>query len=468
MDRAWAASVGSAAPGRCSPASSLSALPCASRRSTCRATATTRRSPSAGSSTRASSTPSPPSRAASRRRRSTTSLAWLWSRPFGTGEVGLRSLSALAGTRLDRRRLPRRAGAAAAPPGRPDRGRGRRRQPGPDLVLPGRPRLRARLPPHRALLPLLRPRAARRRAAGPRLVGGLLGPGARHPLLRRLRRHPRGRVLLLLSGPQPAPRVAAGAAVAIARGRRRCCCRSRCARRKTPTPAGSPNSRWAERLERAGGEAGRATTTATSTASASRARSRSAIPRRAGARRAGAAALRGGEPRGAPRRRGRRRGRASPASALPLLLGASRRRLPRRAQPASGLRAADRPRSAPGSAVRRAGWAGLGLRRRLLPLLARLHDRDRPPAAAAARGPAQRRRTRSGRCGPDTAVVTIRYAANQPLRYYLGARFACGSCRRCARSTWSARPAAEPPAPAASCRPPSAGSSRSRSPTTSP
>ena len=25
-------------------------------------------------------------------------LAWLWSRPFGTGEVGLRSLSALAGT----------------------------------------------------------------------------------------------------------------------------------------------------------------------------------------------------------------------------------------------------------------------------------------------------------------------------------------------------------------------------------
>src|SRR3954462_11268711 len=25
-------------------------------------------------------------------------LAWLWSKPFGTGEVGLRSLSALAGT----------------------------------------------------------------------------------------------------------------------------------------------------------------------------------------------------------------------------------------------------------------------------------------------------------------------------------------------------------------------------------
>ena len=85
-------------------------------------------------------------------------VAWLWSRPFGIGEVGLRSLSALAGTAsivvvylgAVALPLPRRAGLIA----RGDR----RRQPGADLVLPGRPRLRARLPAHRALLPLLRPR----------------------------------------------------------------------------------------------------------------------------------------------------------------------------------------------------------------------------------------------------------------------------------------------------------------------
>src|SRR4051812_48655952 len=48
-------------------------------------------------------------------------LAWLWSRLFDTGEIGLRSLSALAGTALipvtylaGARLLTRRAGLAAA------------------------------------------------------------------------------------------------------------------------------------------------------------------------------------------------------------------------------------------------------------------------------------------------------------------------------------------------------------------
>ena len=49
-------------------------------------------------------------------------VAWLWSRPFGTGEVGMRSLSALAGTasipsstwRRGRCRCSRRAGLIAA------------------------------------------------------------------------------------------------------------------------------------------------------------------------------------------------------------------------------------------------------------------------------------------------------------------------------------------------------------------
>ena len=49
-------------------------------------------------------------------------VAWLWSRPFGTGEVGLRSLSALAGTAsiavvylgAVALPLPRRAGLVAA------------------------------------------------------------------------------------------------------------------------------------------------------------------------------------------------------------------------------------------------------------------------------------------------------------------------------------------------------------------
>ena len=51
-------------------------------------------------------------------------IAWLWSRPFGTGEVWMRSLSALAGTAtilavyLGARALPlpRRAGLIAAAP----------------------------------------------------------------------------------------------------------------------------------------------------------------------------------------------------------------------------------------------------------------------------------------------------------------------------------------------------------------
>lgn len=79
-----------------------------------------------------------------------------------------------------------------------------------------------------------------------------------------------------------------------------------------------------------------------------------------------------------------------------------------------------------GFGVRRAGWAGLALAAVFclcslvftleIDRLPRLQREDLRNAAAEV-----------GPLGPSTAVVTIRYAGNQPLRYYLGARFAEGA-----------------------------------------
>jgi mannosyltransferase len=78
-----------------------------------------------------------------------------------------------------------------------------------------------------------------------------------------------------------------------------------------------------------------------------------------------------------------------------------------------------------GFGVRRAGWAGLGLAAAFclcslvfaleIDRLPRLQREDLRNAAAQV-----------GTLHPGLAVVTIRYAGNQPLRYYLGARFAQG------------------------------------------
>ncbi len=79
-----------------------------------------------------------------------------------------------------------------------------------------------------------------------------------------------------------------------------------------------------------------------------------------------------------------------------------------------------------GFGVRRAGWAGLGLATAFcLCSLAFAIEIDRLPRlqredlrnAAAQVGPLR----------PGKAVVTIRYSGNQPLLYYLGGRFAVGS-----------------------------------------
>ena len=114
-------------------------------------------------------------------------VAWLWSRPFGTGEVGLRSLSALAGTAsiavvylgAVALPLPRRAGLIAAAMVAVS----------PVLIWFSQDaRAYALVFLLTALSFLFFARARRSGAqAGPRLVGGLLGAGDRHPLLRRLR-----------------------------------------------------------------------------------------------------------------------------------------------------------------------------------------------------------------------------------------------------------------------------------------
>ncbi len=129
--------------------------------------------------------------------------AWLWSRPFGTGEVGLRSLSALAGTAsiaivylgAVALPLPRRAGLIAA------------------AIVAVSPvaiwfsqdaRAYALVFLLTGLSFLFFARARRSGSGtGPRLVGRLLGAGDRHPLLRRLRRLAGGRAAARGRGSTP-------------------------------------------------------------------------------------------------------------------------------------------------------------------------------------------------------------------------------------------------------------------------
>jgi hypothetical protein len=81
-----------------------------------------------------------------------------------------------------------------------------------------------------------------------------------------------------------------------------------------------------------------------------------------------------------------------------------------------------------GFGVRRAGWAGLALAGAFcLCSLVFTLEIDRLPRL-------QREDLRNAAhqiepLRPDTAVVAIRYSGNQPLRYYLGARFATGMLR---------------------------------------
>ena len=129
---------------------------------------------------------------ASPRRRSTTLLAWLWAKVFGTGEVGLRSLSALCGTAF----VPvvYAIGARAAErPRRPRRRRARRAQPAARLVLAGGARLRMLVLVSRAVVPVLHPAADGRPAsAHARALGGRVRARARHALLRRVPGRDRG------------------------------------------------------------------------------------------------------------------------------------------------------------------------------------------------------------------------------------------------------------------------------------
>ena len=121
--------------------------------------------------------------------------------------------------------------------------------PGADLVLPGRPRLLARLPAHRALLPVLRQGPARAAPGDAARLGGQLGPRSRAPTT-----SPAS-----WSSPRP-PCCCSGAASGAASRRRcwssspppACCCRSRSSRPNTPTPSWIAEQPLGERLERAG------------------------------------------------------------------------------------------------------------------------------------------------------------------------------------------------------------------------
>ncbi len=144
------------------------------------------------------STWSPP---ASGARRSTTCSPGPGARLFGTGEVGLRSLSALIGCLT----VPAAYLAArelVVAPGRPHRGRPGRLQPLPGLVLAGGPLIRAARPLRRLGPLLLRPLPERPLGAQPGAVGDRLRAGPRLALLRRLRGRGPGPVA---AGPGLAP-----------------------------------------------------------------------------------------------------------------------------------------------------------------------------------------------------------------------------------------------------------------------
>ncbi len=112
-------------------------------------------------------------------------IAWPWAKLFGTGEFGLRALSALLGTAVvpllylaGRELISRRAGLVAAALAAVN----------PFLIdTPAGPRVCAAAGPLHGLGAVLRPRLAPpRQHARACLVGGLLDPRAADPVLRRL------------------------------------------------------------------------------------------------------------------------------------------------------------------------------------------------------------------------------------------------------------------------------------------
>ncbi len=120
-------------------------------------------------------------------------LAWPWTRLFGFGEVGLRSLSALAGSRNRPRGVRRRDGIGLAPDGARRRG-ARERSSFPRLVLAGGPCVRPLRAPRRRRPALLRTGSARGRALGVRGLGRRLLARPCDALLRGLSDRPGGRV----------------------------------------------------------------------------------------------------------------------------------------------------------------------------------------------------------------------------------------------------------------------------------
>ncbi len=110
-------------------------------------------------------------------------LAWIWSRMFGTGETGLRSLSAVLGDPHRAGNIRRRAG-----PGVPAfgalRGGPRGRQPFSRLVLAGSASLCLARPTRRSLAGSAAPGHEARRGPCPRSLGARRGPSAHDALLR--------------------------------------------------------------------------------------------------------------------------------------------------------------------------------------------------------------------------------------------------------------------------------------------
>ncbi len=123
---------------------------------------------------------------------------------------------------------------------------------------------------------------------------------------------------------------------------------------------------------------------------------------------------------------------------------------------------------AAGFAVRRAGLGRARPGRRLLSLLAHLHNRDRPPAPAPARGPSKRgeggRDAAPRPGGGDDQVLRQRTAALLPRRPLPAQRAASVARNRPGRLQAGRRPQRRAPAAGGL----SPGSSQSRSPTTSP
>ena len=344
-------------------------------------------------------------------------------------------------------RLPRRAGADRAP--RRHRRRGdRRRQPDAGLVLPGRPRLRAAGPAQHRRAALLPARPAQRgcaTSAGGRRSRRWRWPPTTSPSSRwRSRRSGCWRRCGRCAGccgrspasPSPAWRWP----------------RSPCTRRRARTTTGSPASAWPVRLRGDGDHLlRRRSGPAQARAGADRAVRRRGRAAALARRRAGEARRRGG-----PGDRRRQR------PARPRL----RRRRPglrARAQPAAGADPAGagrrgRDRGAAGRPARDRGRRRAGR----LPRSPSASTRTSAPPCSATTGAAWRA------IGPPRAprAILVWEQGDEPLAFYIGRgehqvkwkqwRLGADPGRRSRRGQ---RPPAARPAPAAPCRPPSAGCS---------